>query len=227
MNTKDFKTRSETIHRAAPCPANHWIIGLDIGYSAIKGMSPNKIYSVPAYARKIPADRVRLNEPSETDIYYKAENGDIWVVGSLAYNELSASDVIDSEQELFGRKRYYSDMFRVISDTGIAIGLMGNDKGNSKGKKLTIQTGLPPKYLKADQNDLKEVLSGHHHFSLRIGRAPWQQFDFVVDSKDIFVMPQPLGALVSALVGKDGKQLATAAKIFSKNTNRVIIPKSK
>lgn len=71
MNTKDFKTRSETIHRAAPCPANHWIIGLDIGYSAIKGMSPNKIYSVPAYARKIPADRVRLNEPSETDIYYK------------------------------------------------------------------------------------------------------------------------------------------------------------
>ena len=60
MNTKDFKTRSETIHRAAPCPANHWIIGLDIGYSAIKGMSPNKIYSVPAYARKIPADRVRL-----------------------------------------------------------------------------------------------------------------------------------------------------------------------
>ena len=31
-------------------------------------------------------------------------------------------------------------------------------------------------------------------------------------------MPQPLGALVSALVGKDGKQLATAAKIFSKNT---------
>lgn len=46
MNTKDFKTRSETIHRAAPCPANHWIIGLDIGYSAIKGMSPNKIYSV-------------------------------------------------------------------------------------------------------------------------------------------------------------------------------------
>ena len=48
MNTKDFKTRSETIHRAAPCPANHWIIGLDIGYSAIKGMSPNKIYSVNA-----------------------------------------------------------------------------------------------------------------------------------------------------------------------------------
>ena len=50
--------------------------------------------------------------------------------------------MIDSEQELFGRKRYYSDMFRVISDTGIAIGLMGNDKGNSKGKKLTIQTGF-------------------------------------------------------------------------------------
>ena len=67
-------------------------------------MSPNKIYSVPAYARKIPADRVRLNEPSETDIYYKAENGDIWVVGSLAYNELSASDVIDSEQELLAVK---------------------------------------------------------------------------------------------------------------------------
>lgn len=43
MNTKDFKTRSETIHRAAPCPANHWVIGLDIGYSAIKGMSPGNI----------------------------------------------------------------------------------------------------------------------------------------------------------------------------------------
>ena len=217
MNTNDFKTRSETIHRAAPCPANHWVIGLDIGYSAIKGMCPNKIYSVPAYARKIPNDRVKLNEPCETDIYYEDANGDVWVVGALAYNELSSSDIIDSEQELFGRKRYYSDMFRIIADTGIAIGLIGNDKGNSKGKKVTIQTGLPPKYLKADQEDLKEVLSGHHRFRLRIGRAPWQQFDYVVDTKDIFVMPQPLGSLVSALVNKDGKQLPTAAKIFSKN----------
>ena len=85
-------------------------------------------------------------------------------------------------------------------------------------RNLRFRQDSRPKYLKADQNDLKEVLSGHHRFSLRIGRAPWQQFDFVVDSKDIFVMPQPLGALVSALVGKDGKQLATAAKIFSKNT---------
>lgn len=120
MNTKDFKTRSETIHRAAPCPANHWIIGLDIGYSAIKGMSPNKIYSVPAYARKIPADRVRLNEPSETDIYYKAENGDIWVVGSLAYNELSASREVCNEtiEKLKSTHNYFADIDYIVATGG-------------------------------------------------------------------------------------------------------------
>lgn len=216
MNTNDFKTRSEFIHRKAPCPDDYWVVGLDIGYSAVKGMSPNKVYCFPAYARQIPSDRIILREPRETDIRYEDEEGS-WVVGNLAYEEVVASEVVDSESELFGRNRYYSSMFRVIARVGIALGLITNSYGCSRDKKLKIQTGLPPKYEKEDQVYLKDALSGTHKFRLRIGRAPWQKFEFTIHEGDIEVMPQPLGALVSASVGENGKPLPVARKYFSSN----------
>ena len=63
----------------------------------------------------------------------------------------------------------------------------------------------------------KEVLAGKHSFDIRIGNGKWQHFDFELEENDIYVMPQPLGSLVSASIDKDGKQIPEAAKYFSSN----------
>lgn len=43
MNTKDYKTKTMVVERDFPCRDNYWAVGLDIGYSAVKGISPAHI----------------------------------------------------------------------------------------------------------------------------------------------------------------------------------------
>ena len=59
MNTRDFKTRTIFETRPAPYKRDRWVVGLDIGYSGIKGYATNKVFCFPAYARKVPN-----NQPS-------------------------------------------------------------------------------------------------------------------------------------------------------------------
>lgn len=214
--TLNFKPKTLMETRNFPSSNSHWVIGLDIGYSAVKGICPNKIFSFPSYARKIPENRERMKAYADTDIRYRDKDG-IWAVGTLAYDEVVVSEVIDSEEELYGRNRYYSPMFMVLARTGIALGLIANHAGNPAGRKIALQTGLPPKYRITDTPMLKEVLAEKHSFEVQIGNTPWQRFEFELREDDIYVMPQPLGALVSASIDKDGKQLPQSAKYFASN----------
>ena len=215
-NSLDFKPKTVMEARKFPTNDKTWVIGLDIGYSAVKGFCPNKLFSFPSYARQIPENRERMKAYEDTDICYRDKTG-IWSVGSLAYDEVICSEVVDSEEELYGRNRYYSPMYLVLARTGIALGMAQNLFGSPVGKKLAVQTGLPPKYRLADTPILKEVLSGKHSFDIRIGNGKWQHYEFELEENDIYVMPQPLGALVSASIDKNGKQIPDAAKYFSSN----------
>lgn len=100
MKSINFKPKTVLEPKQFPNDGTNWVIGLDIGYSAVKGICPNKIFSFPSYARRIPADRDRMKGYADTDIRYRDKDG-IWAVGTLAYDEVVASEVIDSEEELF------------------------------------------------------------------------------------------------------------------------------
>ena len=223
MQTNDFRTKTLCVPRNFPCPEKHWAIGLDIGYSGVKGISPNKYFCFPAYAKRIPENHTVLKEPSDTDIRYRDETGE-WVVGELAYDELNATGQMDSEAELYGRNRYYSDLFRVISRTGIALGFMDNDLKSYNDQKISVQTGLPPKYKNLDSEYLTDVLSGTHIFELKIGKKPWQKFTYTLGSENIAkVMAQPLGALLSASIDKNGKPLPDGKKYLDPNSNTNVL----
>lgn len=216
INTKDFKTKTIFEDRYNPCKENAFVLGIDIGYSAVKGMSPNKIFCFPSYAKKIPADRITLREPKDSDILYRDGNN-TWAVGELAYNEVNSSDVIDSEEELYGRHRFYSPMFAVLVNTAYGLGLLKNQYGDSSGKHIYIQTGLPPKYEKVDTPILKEAMSGVHEFEIKVGKRPWTKFSMRISESDIGVMSQPLGSLMSVCLDSNGKQLPKAKDLFSTN----------
>lgn len=217
MTTKKFKTRTYMCPRKNPDIPGIWTIGLDIGYSAVKGFAPNKVFCFPAYARKVPEDRNVLKEAGPNDLMFRDETG-TWAVGSLAYEEVNAADVMDSETELYGRHRYYSQMFHVIALSGIALALMENQYGGyAYGQRIAVQTGLPPKYERADTGLLKEVLAGDHRFQVKVARGEWFTFEFSISEDDIFVLPQPMGALVSASVDYSGKPLRESGAYFSKN----------
>lgn len=216
VNTKEYRTK--TLYN----PQNNirmegiWGIALDIGYSAVKVFSSNVAACFPSYAKKIKDNFLNLGSESKTQILYKdMAGGSLWMVGDMAQEIADIGQ--DSETELYGRNRYFSEMFLVIARTGLALGMEKNQFGDPNGKKLIIQTGLPPKYLENDTPLLKEALSGTHHFQLKVGDRKWKEYKFSLSEKDIFVIPQPMGTLFSIAIKRDGRKVLEAGQYFKSN----------
>lgn len=217
INTQEFCTRTAFIPRKNASTGNYWGVALDIGYSAVKGMSPNHVFCFPSYAKMFKGQMINIGEPSPTDIQYRDENGVVWNVGASAQNMISSDDSNDNIYSLYGRNRYFSPMFLVLARVGLGMGLISNNFGDPTGKTMVLQTGLPPAYLKSDVGYLKEVLSGHHKFSLRVGGGAWKDFDFELPEENIRVMAQPMGSFFSAALSNDATQLPSAKPLFNSN----------
>ena len=67
INTINFKTKTILSERNNPVRGDVWNIGLDIGYSSVKGFSPNAVSCFPAFAKKA-SDTPSMAAPKPTDI---------------------------------------------------------------------------------------------------------------------------------------------------------------
>lgn len=216
VNTADFKTKTEFINRKNVTFGDGWGIALDIGYSAVKGFSPNNVFRFPSYARRIEGKMLGMGSSQDTDIFYRdKENHEIWAVGECAQAMITSDDAQDSNTALYGRNRYFTAMFKVVARAGLAVGMLSNTYGSPEGKKLVVQTGLPPAYIKSDAPLLREVLAGTHKFELKVGNGEWMQFCFALAPSDIYIMEQPMGTLISIATNPDGSKSADAEDYFS------------
>ena len=71
METKDFRT--QTVLKGYPAGGedkkNRWIIGLDVGYSSVKGMTRNSVFCFPSYVEEVVEDTITVRSAVPTDIY--------------------------------------------------------------------------------------------------------------------------------------------------------------
>ena len=215
FSTANFKTKTIFTKRKNEDVDGIWAIALDIGYSAVKGFSNNSVFCFPSYARKITSQILSFDNTQSNDIQYRDdETNEIWAVGSSAQDMIVSGEARDSIMELYGRNRYFSEIFKVITRVGMGIGMLNDEYGYSSRKKIMLQTGLPPAYLRSDTALLKDALSGLHKFSIKFGNQEWVSFNFVLPMENIFVMPQPMGTLLSVSTDNKGKQIQDAVKYF-------------
>lgn len=212
MATIDYKTRTEMIGKDNGLLSSIWLVGIDIGYSSVKVMSCNKTCVFPSAA--IPYKNNGTVGRLENDyITYKDENGEEWLVGKTAQEEF---DDTTSDEANFGRQRYDDPAFLVIARVGLALGLMSNKYGEPGNKPIYVQTGLPPKY-KDDAPILREVLSGHHKFSIKIGSYDTQDYDFNIEPDNVFITMQPMGTLYSVSINNERKFIPESQDYLGKN----------
>ena len=216
MGTQNYRTRTDlNIKRNNGKIDGVWCTGLDLGYSAVKMMTPNKFASFPSYAKRINNNFQYAGEAPETSIVYRDLNTDeAWIVGEVAQNLITPGDTSDSEMSLYGRSRYGNPMFKVLVNAGLGISQMENEYGSASGCRQVIQTGLPANYM-MDESDLKDTLQGKHDFALRVGRGDWEIFHIDIARDDIDVMPQPKGALYSVSIDKNGQFVPDAVKYLN------------
>ena len=219
VHTNDFRTRSVISDTANTAVPNTWPIAIDVGYSSVKGFSPNKIFAIPSYAKNMGQNPVLYGELDPDEILYKdGETGEVWRVGRNAQQMISERDTGDSQAELFGRDRYFSQMFKVLMDTGLALSLLPSQSIHYNGEPIFVQTGLPPAYLDEDKDLLIDTIAGVHHFSIKTAATKnYIPMDFSIERGNINVMSQPNGTLMSVAMDNNARTIPEARKYFQSN----------
>lgn len=211
MNTNQFRTKQEFKKNADIPKGKKFVIGLDIGYSAVKCFYEKGYFCFPSYVRKLDSD---LFIYGEQDILYRdMETGNQYIIGRTAQEMISTSETNVTESELFSRNRYRSKSFKILCNIAMAFAL----DCKSDEREIVVQTGLPSAYEKADTPAIKKALLKPTHFQLKIGTGEWKEYNFSVEEKNIFVMPQPSGSLYSALIRQDGTYMPDAKRILFSN----------
>lgn len=222
IDTKAFKTGCEILERKMPrINGNNQykgktIVAMDIGYSAVKGVSPNKIFKFPSYAKRAPKGLEVIGKVRAADIQFMDNTtGTIWLVGQAAEALMEQSDVDSTtDASLYTRYRYDSDMFKVLAGTGLALGLMGTGADN----EIYLQTGLPATYKERDTNKLVQALVGSYDISIKVGNGTWNSFQFTLSEDHINVMEQPQGTLCAAAYAADGNYSIIGKDIMTSNS---------
>lgn len=219
IDTMNYRTRTLMLDVSNVCVENCWPIALDIGYSSVKGFSPHSIFAFPAYAKNLGKNPAFYGEQEVDEILYRdGDTGDIWRVGRSAQKMIDDRDTGDSQLELFGRDRYYSQMFKVILRTGLALGILENGRGKYNEKPIYIQTGLPPAYLDEDKESLTGVIAGVHKFAIKTGRQrQYVNLELNILEKNIDVMSQPEGTLMNIVMNDQANSTPEARRYFQSN----------
>lgn len=223
INTKAFKTRSEIIEKKLPrINGNNQykgktIVALDIGYSGVKGASPNKVFTFPSYAKKTPKDLDVVGKVRPSDIQLRNDKtGECWLVGQAAETMMDQVDIESTtDASLYTRYRYDSEVFKVLAMTGMALGLWGTGSGND----IYLQTGLPATYKDRDEGKIVSALCGDYAVSIKVGSGDWVPFQFTLDENHIDVMEQPQGTLCATaydngVVSQMGKDILRSNSII-------------
>ncbi len=217
MNAKKYRTRTEIIERDNGKLDGVWDLAIDLGYSAVKLIAPNKVACFPSYAVRIDEEIQYLQGAPESSIMYRNnETSELWLVGEFAQNQMLTSSSDDSERVMYGRDRYGEPMFNVVMTTGFGIALMDNKYYSRANDHIIIQTGLPEGYLR-DTPLLRDAMQGHYDFSIKVGNGAWTDFKFDIETSDVFVMSQPKGSLFSICTKNDGSMHEDVKKYLSSN----------
>ena len=197
-----------------------WPIGIDYGFSSVKGFAPNKYFSFPNCAVRLKNDTYNiLGEPAPTDIAIRDSDG-LWIIGQQALSLMDSENANNYEMEMYGRNRYFSPVFGALMKTGLAFGIVGNSASSwdASAEKIYVQTGLPPKYRKGDSGYMKEALTGDYDFEIKVGAGDFQRIRFSLAPDRIFIMDQPKGALMSSVTGVNGNISSSQSSILRDNT---------
>lgn len=217
IDTKTFCTRSEIVQADNGQVRNAYLVALDIGYSSVKLFSPTNYAMFPSYAKATVEKQTIGQLPDDYILYKDLETGEMWLVGRMAQDDITVNGVIESDEALYGRNRYYDPMFRVITETALGIGLMGRKPED--GRKIVVQTGLPPRCSEQEDKDgLREVIAGRHHFSVKLGSRKAMVFDFTIDWNDVMIMWQPMGTMFSVMIDKNGNEIQGAGTFARERT---------
>lgn len=217
FDTNAFKTRTIFEKKKNPSLRSVWPIAIDMGYSAVKVFSPNAYGCFPYFAIKKSGDSRTFGNLGSDYIEYEDEFGNAWIVGVHAQDMLRDNDTTGNASGIGSPDRVTGAMFKVLLRVGLALGCRANEYGNPAGKKIVVQTGLPPLHISEFAAATKEAFVGEHHFKMRRGGEKMMEYKFNIKNDDVYVIEQPLGSLIGAVTDIHGHTTIEGSQLINSN----------
>ena len=215
METREYKTKTIMNEDYNPFFPGSWSIAIDIGYSSVKCMSPNKTFSFPTFVKKCDDDTREIVQSNGLTLRFRDKNGTEYEVGGLALVLADIREVNDNTKTMYGRDWYGTETYQICMETALGLALLSNKKRSFKNEAIKVVTGLPCKYTD-DAKILKRMITGRHTFDLILpNRTEWEHFDFEVC--ETVVLPQPSGAMLSAMYDNTGKMTSEGQSLNNEN----------
>ena len=215
MKSSDFKTRTSMKEENNPIVPGIWSIAVDIGYSSVKCMTVNKVFSFPSFVKESDEEDYDIFNPGSTMIRFRNKHGKIYDVGVIALNLANIREVNYNISTMYGRDWYDTETYQICLESSLGLAILSNKKRTYNNEALRVITGLPCKYYN-DADILKSMITGHHSFDMISPNSKdWEHFEFNV--ADTIVIPQPLGALWSAGYDNFGKETADSDTVLKNN----------
>lgn len=208
-STKNYRVKTSFTPRPNGHTEDAWQVGIDIGYSSVKIYSPNMVAQFPSFAEPNSNPEIGTVDPHHIR-YTNLETGGQWIVGRSAQNSFTQGNTSYTDNSIYQRNRYDTEMFAVLVDVAIGLSASKNEFGDPKNLPIHIQTGLPSTYLDEDSKPLKKAFARRHHFSIKVGANEPVEYDITIKPEDISVMEQPMGTLMSVSFDTDHNPIPQA-----------------
>lgn len=177
MDLKLFNTPQEIIAGKYPVK-NFWIISVDIGFSSVKGVAPNKRFCFPSYVKKMDSSLMSVDND---DIYYRASP---LVVGLSYFGHGANMDIVRYA------KRTMGIFFQIVVILVISVmttfthnALITSDSGSTQGETVVAnpanglevdgsytEVGVTKTTIDTKKNDA----SGDEETTVTIGDTTWK-----------------------------------------------------
>ena len=206
MEWKDFLIEPRIIDGSCVKVPGAKVIALDPGKSSMKGRTDNLTFLLQN-AAEITQNEGSFRALKKTDVFVKNENG-TFVVGEIAAALIAKSSSANFEDELYGKNRYAYPRFRAILEASLALSLQSNNFGSwTPGTRIVLGIGLAPGERRETfmEETVIDNLAGHYQFEARFGNKAFEKYDFTIRKEDIYVMDQPMGALISCITNGGGR----------------------
>ena len=216
MAVNNYKTKTTMTEVNNSLSQDVWTVALDVGYSAVKVLAPNKVFSFPTFARPAANPKLEIISPDITIMRYRDANNIVYDVGGRAIDIADDFSVLDNEDVMYRRNWYNNETYRICLECALAIAIMSNPIRQYKGEPIRVITGLPCQFID-DIPILVSLISGEHSFDfIPPNEKEWTHIQFTVESTT--VIEQPMGAYWSTLFREAYQRANDFSEIAGNNT---------
>lgn len=177
-----------------------YIIGLDFAHGIVTAITESGHFCFPAIARQIPQNAALLMDVD--NVFYRDDStGAIWLVGKNALDLPEREKNVNEDEDLV-MQQFTRSEFRVLCNVAIGLATINKVRNNDP-RKIVIQSGSSLSHLLSDKDVIMDEMTNNLPFSLAIEGSSWTECQFVI--KDVFLMSQANGGLISSIVSNDAK----------------------